>query len=93
MAGSDPPSTRAWAGRGWLANLWSNARYAPFAAPWNLAGWPAMAVPAGLDADGQPLAVQLVGKPGSEAQLLGLAAQIERVRPWPRTAPARARTR
>lgn len=84
-----PVAAKAWAERGWLANLWSNARYAPFAAPWNLAGWPAMTVPAGLDDDGQPLAVQLVGKPGSEAQLLGLAAQIERVRPWPRTAPPR----
>ncbi|WP_375497838.1 amidase [uncultured Jatrophihabitans sp.] len=82
-----PPPARAWAERGWLANVWSNSRYAPFAAPWNLAGWPAMTVPAGLDADGLPLAVQLVGKPGAEAQLLALAAQLERVRPWPRTAP------
>ena len=85
-----PLPARAWAERGWLANLLSNARYAPFAAPWNLAGWPAITVPAGLDDDGQPLAVQLVGKPGAEAQLLGLAAQIERVRPWPRTAPPRS---
>ena len=84
-----PPPARAWAARGWLANVWSNSRYAPFAAPWNLAGWPAMSVPAGMDADGLPLAVQLVGRPGAEAQLLALAAQIERVRPWPRTAPAR----
>ncbi|WP_375481969.1 amidase [uncultured Jatrophihabitans sp.] len=82
-----PVPAKAWAGRGWLANVWSNSRYAPFAAPWNLAGWPAMAVPAGLDAHGRPLAVQLVGKPGSEAQLLSVAGQIERVRPWARTAP------
>ena len=81
-----PVRARAWAERGWLANVWTNARYAPFAAPWNLAGWPAMTVPAGLDAGGQPLAVQLVGKPGAEGQLLALAAQLERVRPWPRTA-------
>ena len=47
----------------------SNTRYAPFAAPWNLAGWPAMTVPAGWIRDGMPLAVQLVAKPGGEAQL------------------------
>jgi amidase len=75
-----------WRDRGWFANLWSNATYAPFAAPWNLAGWPAMTVPAGLDATGMPLAVQLVGRPGSEKLLLDVAAQLERARPWPRLA-------
>jgi amidase len=79
-----PLAAKAWAERGWLANVWSNARYAPFAAPWNLAGWPAMSVPAGLAPNGLPLAVQLVGKPGSEAQLLALAGQLEQLRPWPR---------
>jgi amidase len=82
-----PVPARAWAERGWLANVVSNVRYAPFAAPWNVAGWPAMAVPAGLAPDGLPLAVQLVGRPGSEGRLLALAGQLERLRPWPRTAP------
>jgi amidase len=77
-----------WHERSWIANIWSNAQYAPFAAPWNLAGWPAMTVPAGLHPSGMPAAVQLVGRPGSEATLLGLAAQIERLQPWPRLAPA-----
>jgi amidase len=81
-----PIPAGTWGERGWLANLMSNVRFAPFAAPWNLAGWPAMTVPAGLDPNRLPLAVQLVGRPGSEARLLGLAAQIERLRPWPRTA-------
>ena len=84
-----PVRAIAWSERGWLPNLVSNAFYAPFAAPWNLAGWPAMTVPAGLDSAGMPLAVQLVGKPGSEAQLLAVAAQLERARPWVRTAPGR----
>jgi amidase len=78
----------AWSQRGWLANVLANARCAPFAAPWNLAGWPAMTVPAGIGADGLPLAVQLVGRPGSEAVLLAVAAALEHLRPWPRTAPA-----
>ncbi len=76
-----------WRHRGWFANVWSNATYAPFAAPWNLAGWPAVTVPAGPDDTGMPLAVQLVGRPGAESLLLALAAQLERARPWPRLAP------
>jgi amidase len=82
-----PPPATAWSKRGWAANVGSNVRYAPFAAPWNLAGWPAMAVPAGVAANGLPLSVQLVGRPGSEATLLALAAQLERLRPWQRLAP------
>jgi amidase len=82
-----PLAADAWAGRGWFANVWANTRYAPFAAPWNLAGWPAMSVPAGVDSRGLPLAVQLVAKPGAEGQLLAVAAQLEVLRPWPRLAP------
>ncbi|MGH8861195.1 MAG: amidase, partial [Jatrophihabitantaceae bacterium] len=47
----------------------------------------AMTVPTGTGPDGLPRAVQLVGRPGAEATLLGLAAQLERLRPWSRTAP------
>jgi len=50
---------------------------------WNVTGNPAASVPAGLAADGLPLAVQLVGRLGDEPTLLGLAAQLERTRPWP----------
>jgi amidase len=77
----------AWHERGWLANVIANARFAPFAAPWNLAGWPAMTVPTGIGPDGLPRAVQLVAPPGGEATLLAVAAQLEAARPWPRTAP------
>ena len=82
-----PPRASSWAQRGWAANVVSNARYAPFAAPWNLAGWPAMTVPVGIGEDGLPLAVQLVTTSGGEARLLSLAAQLEMRRPWPRLAP------
>jgi amidase len=82
-----PLPARAWRERGWLANFYANARFAPYAAPWNVAGWPAMAVPAGLAPDGQPLSVQLVAPPGREARLLAVAAQLEQLRPWARTAP------
>lgn len=82
-----PPAAIAWHRKGWSANLVANIRYAPFAAPWNLAGWPAMAVPAGLHPTGLPLSIQLVGRPGSEAALLAVAAELERLRPWQRIAP------
>ena len=70
-------------------NFAANVRYAPFAAPWNLAGWPAMTVPAGLSPTGLPLAVQLVAKPGGESQLIALARDLEEQRPWQRTAEMR----
>ncbi|MGZ4595533.1 MAG: amidase [Actinomycetes bacterium] len=82
-----PIAAARWGTRGWLANIHANARYAPFAAPWNLAGWPAMIVPAGQHPSGLPLSVQLVGRPGTEAMLMSLAGQLERRRPWARTAP------
>jgi amidase len=82
-----PIAAAPWGRRGWLANMTANSRYAPFAAPWNLAGWPAMTVPAGQHPAGTPLAVQLVARPGGEALLLSVAAQLERLQPWTRVAP------
>jgi amidase len=79
-----PPEAHRWSQRSWLANLSANARFAPYAAPWNLAGVPAMSVPAGIRSDGLPAAVQLVGAPGSEALLLAVAAQLEAALPWQR---------
>ncbi|MEP4197609.1 MAG: Asp-tRNA(Asn)/Glu-tRNA(Gln) amidotransferase subunit GatA [Aliishimia sp.] len=43
----------------------------------NLAGLPGIAVPAGLDAKGLPLALQLIGKPWEEGELLNLAYALE----------------
>ena len=84
---SPPPSAGPWCRRSWPANLVSNAYFAPFAAPWNFAGYPAAAVPAGMDPRGTPIAVQLVAPVGAEATILRLAAQIEKARPWTRLAP------
>jgi len=61
--------------------------YAPMTGAWNLAGFPAAAVPIGPQAGGLPGSVQLVAAPGGEAVLLGVAAQLERARGWPRHAP------
>ena len=55
---------------------------AAFTSPFNLTGQPAMNVPMGLDADGLPRGVQLVGRAGDEAMLIRLAAQMEAAHPW-----------
>jgi amidase len=69
------------------------ARACPYAWPWNLLGWPAVNVPAGLNRDGLPLGVQLLGPANTEGRLLALAAQLERVERWhERVAPAAAGT-
>ena len=59
-------------------------------APWNVLGNPAASVPALLDDDGLPVAVQLVARPNDEHTIVALAAQIESERPWPDTAADRA---
>jgi aspartyl-tRNA(Asn)/glutamyl-tRNA(Gln) amidotransferase subunit A len=43
----------------------------------NLAGLPGIAVPAGVDANGLPLALQLIGKPWEEGDLLNTAYALE----------------
>ncbi|MFI9169018.1 amidase [Streptomyces lincolnensis] len=81
------PQAAPWHERGWLRNLLANTNYSPLTPPWNLTGWPAMAVPFGTLPSGAPCAVQLVGRPGSEADLLEVAAELEERHPWRRTAP------
>ncbi|MYU25329.1 amidase family protein [Streptomyces sp. SID8352] len=81
------PLAGPWHERGWLRNVAANSGYSPFTPPWNLTGWPAMALPSGTLPSGAPAAVQLVGRPGSEGVLLEVAERIEALRPWRRTAP------
>jgi len=89
MADLPLPATR-WHERSWGRTLWASLRSSPFCAQWNVLGWPAMAVPFGETTapSGRrvPTAVQLVGRPGSEALLLGVAAALESAAPWQRTA-------
>ena len=54
----------------------------PFLGYWNGTGQPACVVPAGLDRNGLPVGVQLVGRPEDEVTLLSLSAQIEGARSW-----------
>ncbi|MBV8488399.1 MAG: hypothetical protein JO161_08975, partial [Planctomycetaceae bacterium] len=48
-----------------------------FNAPWSLLGLPTVSFPIGLSADGLPLGVQLIGRPGAELELLRIAEWCE----------------
>jgi Asp-tRNA(Asn)/Glu-tRNA(Gln) amidotransferase A subunit family amidase len=50
-----------------------------FNAPWSAIGAPAISVPMGLDPDGLPLGLQLVGAPFAETRLLEATAWVEAV--------------
>jgi amidase len=79
-----PIEVGALEGRGALSCMLAGLRGfgAAFTSTWNVTGQPAASVPAGFGAGGLPLAVQLVGRPGDEATLLSLSAQLEAERPW-----------
>jgi len=81
MGGTAIP-IRRWQGRGALHTALGMSRFYPYCVPWNHLGNPAMSVPTGFADDGMPLAVQIIGRPGDEATLLSLAAQLEAERPW-----------
>lgn len=65
-----------------VVTLLRASRRVGFLNPWNLLGWPGLTVPAGLDADGLPIAALLTARPGQERLLLQLGAQLERTHPW-----------
>jgi Asp-tRNA(Asn)/Glu-tRNA(Gln) amidotransferase A subunit family amidase len=48
--------------------------------PWNLLGMPAMVVPMGVDENGMPAGVQLIGPPWCEELVLDLAVRLEEAR-------------
>ncbi|MCR4514059.1 amidase [Aeromicrobium sp. 50.2.37] len=45
--------------------------------PWSLAGLPALSMPCGVDSRGLPLGAQVVGAPGRDGLLLGVAAAFQ----------------
>lgn len=52
-------------------------RYSPFTSMVNVCGLPAIALPTLTTGEGLPMGIQLIGRPGAEAQLLAVAAQLE----------------
>lgn len=59
----------------------------PYAWPWNVLGWPAINVPAGLTSDGLPVGAQLLGKECSESTLISLASELEQCERWQERRP------
>ena len=60
------------------ANFAQQVRYAPYSSFVNVSGLPAIVVPVTTDASGHPVCVQLIGRPGGEAMIIALAAELER---------------
>ncbi len=57
-------------------------RFTPFTAIYNMTGQPAISLPLYESVAGLPIGIMLVGRPGGEAALLSLAAQLEVALPW-----------
>ncbi len=62
--------------------------YAPFAAPFNITGQPAISLPLHWNSDDLPIGAQWVAPYGREDLLLRLAAQLEHARPWAERKPS-----
>lgn len=71
-----PPETGAFWALGPAGDYQLQCEWAPQTSMVNVVGAPALTVPILSDADGLPRGVQLIGRPGSEAQLLQLGAQL-----------------
>ncbi|MEP7178280.1 MAG: amidase [Pseudonocardiales bacterium] len=63
-------------------------QFTPYTAMYNTTGQPAISLPLCQSAEGLPIGMMLVGRPGGEAALLALAAQLERALPWADRRPA-----
>jgi amidase len=63
-------------------NFEQQCLYTPYTSFANVTGLPAITLPVFQTADGIPMGVQLVGRPGRESTLLAIGAQLERRLQW-----------
>ena len=68
-------------------NFAQQVQYTPFTSFVNVSGLPAITLPVHVTADGVPMGVQLIGRPGGEHVLLAIGAQLERRLQWQRRHP------
>ena len=89
VTATHPLRAEHWSDRAWAANVRANVTASGgFCGMWNVAGFPAISIPFGVDPiTHTPIAVQLAAPHGSDALLLSLAASFEQWRPWPAVAP------
>ncbi|WP_349904460.1 amidase [Parafrigoribacterium humi] len=63
-------------------NFEQQVQYTPFTSFANVTGLPAITLPVAQTETGLPMGVQLIGRPGGEATLLSIGAQLERRLRW-----------
>ncbi|GAB3612343.1 amidase [Humibacter ginsengisoli] len=63
-------------------NFAQQVQYTPFTSMLNVSGLPAITLPVWQTSEGLPMGVQLIGRPGGEAVLLSLGAQLQRRIRW-----------
>jgi amidase len=64
------------------ADFEAQKRFTPWTSIWNVTGSPAVSLPLHQTPDGLPVGVMLAARPGDEATLLSLSAQVEGASPW-----------
>ena len=70
------------------ADFEAQKRFTPYTSMWNVTGSPAISLPTHWTSDDLPVGIMLAARPGEEATLLALAAQVEAAHDWRARTPA-----